>query len=229
MDCINCTGEPGPQGLAGSVGPRGATGPAGPQGSVGPTGAVGPTGPTGIQGPAGPQGPTGATGATGTAGATGATGATGVTGTAGATGATGLAGAAGATGTAGATGHTGATGATGPTGATGATGAVLAQVVQFRSAVAGATTFNLALGSIVQAVLTGNVTSWQMSNGTDGADYEIHFVQDNVGSRTLANALLGIYLAGTLTLTTTAGKRDVVRFRCIGGNFFEIGRTQNVG
>jgi hypothetical protein len=84
-------GRDGATGAGGATGPQGATGATGPAGSNGTNGATGATGPTGT----GATGATGAVGATGTAGSPGgATGATGAAGTAGAAGATGATGAA---------------------------------------------------------------------------------------------------------------------------------------
>jgi len=95
----------------------------------------------------------------------------------------------------------------------------------------GTVTLDIATGSIFIVTLTGNVTSWTLSNGVvSGEELEVHFLQDGTGSRTLAGAGGAMKLAGgALTLTTTASKRDILRFRNIGGQFWETSRSMNVG
>lgn len=94
----------------------------------------------------------------------------------------------------------------------------------------GAVTLDLTSGSVFIVNLTGNVTALAFSNaGSTGQDIEVHFVQDATGSRTLAGINAAIKVAGgTLTLTTTAGKRDIVRFRQISGVFYETSRSMNL-
>jgi Pectate lyase superfamily protein/Repeat of unknown function (DUF5907) len=95
----------------------------------------------------------------------------------------------------------------------------------------GTVTLDIASGSVFVVNMTGNVTSLAFSNSvTGGEDIEVHFVQDATGSRTLAGVSGSIRLAGgALTLTTTASKRDIVRFRSISGTFYEVARSMNVG
>jgi hypothetical protein len=95
----------------------------------------------------------------------------------------------------------------------------------------GTVTLNLSQGSVFVVNITGNVTGWSFSNpGNSGQYIEVHFVQDATGSQTLAGANSSIKLAGgALTLTTTANKRDIIRFRQISGTYYECARTLNVG
>jgi hypothetical protein len=98
------------------------------------------------------------------------------------------------------------------------------------AAVTGATTVDGSLGSVFYLSLTGNVTGFTFSNLVVGKRYEIHFIQDATGSRTLAvNATVVKLAGGALTLTTTASKRDVLQFRAISSSVVvEIGRTLNI-
>lgn len=97
----------------------------------------------------------------------------------------------------------------------------------------GAVTLDLSLGSIFVVNLVGNVTSLTFSNpGNNGQDVEVHFVQDATGSRTLAgaNASIKWQSATAPTLTVTASRRDIFRFRQIGSSYYEnAGRSMNVG
>lgn len=100
--------------------------------------------------------------------------------------------------------------------------------------ISGAVSANLTNGSVQLLTLTGNVTSFTFQNavGMSGsaAECEVHFIQDGTGSRTLAGAHASIKWAGAApTLTTTAGRRDIFRFRISGGSFYEISRSMNVG
>lgn len=75
---------------------------------------------------------------------------------------------------------------------------------------------DLSLGTKFAVVLGGNRTLAAPSNGTshDGQTFEIFFIQDSTGSRTIT--LATNYIAGTditgITLTTTASKGDYVGF-----------------
>lgn len=99
------------------------------------------------------------------------------------------------------------------------------------ASVSGAVTVDLSLGAVFLLTLTGNITSFQASNApTTGSEWEVHFIQDATGSRTIAGFVAAFRLAGgALTLTTTAGKRDILRFRNIGpGGHYEISRSMNL-
>lgn len=89
----------------------------------------------------------------------------------------------------------------------------------------GAITLDLTAGCIFQVWMTGNVTSWAIANPSwGGQEVEVHFIQTG-GGNTLTGSAGAIHLAGTLTLSGGAGKRDIVRFRQISGSFYEISRT----
>lgn len=168
----------------GMYGPTGATGaPSFVTGPTGWTGWTGPTGPTGapsfVTGPTGWTGPTGDTGPTGMTGPTGPTGPTGNTGP---TGPTGMTGATGPTGNTGPTGMTGATGPTGPTGPQGYNG-VSGGLVLFLDTAGGVAPQS---GSLLVAPLTSAQTT--ITSG----------LIDNT-----ANVLLGTFLTGANTLTST--------------------------
>lgn len=100
-----------------------------------------------------------------------------------------------------------------------------------QAAQSGAITFDLSKGSMFEADLTGNVTGWSFTNVDSAADevIEVHFVQDATGSRTLAGQAAAIKLAGgALTLSTGAGKRDIITFRRAGTNIYERSRSLNI-
>jgi hypothetical protein len=99
-----------------------------------------------------------------------------------------------------------------------------------KTAVTGSVTLDVRGGSVFELNLTGNVSAFAISNpGAAGRMLELHFVQDSTGSRTLSGVNANIKFAGgSLTLTTTASKRDVVRLRHVGaGKFVEISRALN--
>ncbi|MGA5426615.1 hypothetical protein ACPCVL_07425 [Streptomyces koyangensis] len=80
--------------------------------------------------------------------------------------------------------------------------------------------------------LTGNVTSFPFSNPqSQRQEVEVHFLQDATGSRTLAGVSSLIKWAGGTapTLTTTASRRDIFRFRYVAGSYYEVSRSMNVG
>lgn len=98
--------------------------------------------------------------------------------------------------------------------------------------VSGAVTVDLSAVGVQVLTLTGNVTSFAFSNPAGAREeIEVHFVQDGTGSRTLAGVNASIKWAGAAapTLSTTAGRRDIFRFRYIGGTYFEMSRSLNVG
>lgn len=98
-----------------------------------------------------------------------------------------------------------------------------------KAAVSGAVSLNCAEASVFVLNLTGNITSFTLANLVLGKEIEVHFVQDGTGSRTLGGVHSSVKLAGgSLTLTTTASKRDVVRFRTVGNTSVETGRSLNL-
>jgi hypothetical protein len=139
-------GEQGAQGIQGVTGAIGLTGPAGAQGLSGNDGAAGPQGIQGIQGETGAQGAQGQQGQTGAQGATGATGATGAQGERGEQGIQGEVGATGAQGVQGIQGIQGIQGATGAKGDAGDSGVLATELGDGLS------------GSLIDQVLTLNLT-----------------------------------------------------------------------
>lgn len=99
-----------------------------------------------------------------------------------------------------------------------------------KAAVTGSVTLDVKSASVFELNLTGNVSAFAITNpGAAGRMLELHFVQDATGSRTLGGVNANIKFAGgSLTLTTTASKRDVVRLRHVGaGKYVEISRALN--
>ncbi len=64
-----------------------------------------------------------------------------------------------------------------------------------------------------QITLTGNITGWTLPSGVGDMEVTISFIQDGTGNRTLAGAGANIRLAGTLTLSTGAGKIDTITLK----------------
>jgi hypothetical protein len=101
----------------------------------------------------------------------------------------------------------------------------------------GALAINFALGSVVIVALSANATSSTFSGGVTGVVYEVQYVQDGTGSRTVANTATNMrwqattYLGTTPgsfpTLTTTASKRDSFWYLWDGTSFIEISRALN--
>lgn len=88
--------------------------------------------------------------------------------------------------------------------------------------------FDASAGSHHKVTLTGNITSWNITNGVAGQFVTIQFTQDGTGNRTLAGANAGIKTSGgTLTLTATASKTDTINFRFDGSTWWESGRAQS--
>lgn len=80
------------------------------------------------------------------------------------------------------------------------------------------------------ATLVGNVTTWYVDAARKfDQEIEVHFIQDATGSRTLSGNQSMMKLSGSLTLTTTPGKRDILRFRHYRGIWYETSRSLNVG
>lgn len=97
-----------------------------------------------------------------------------------------------------------------------------------KTGVSGATSIDCSEGSVFILNLTGNVTGFTFTNLVDGKQLEVHFVQDATGSRTLAvNSSVVKLAGGALTLTTTANKVDVLRFRTVSTVVRENGRSLN--
>lgn len=92
-------------------------------------------------------------------------------------------------------------------------------------------TFAKSLGDYLTITMTGNITSWTFTAGTDGDTIAIAFIQDGTGSRTLAaGPSTVVFAGGSPTLTTTASKRDIFNFRYNGtlAKWEEQSRSMNV-
>lgn len=95
---------------------------------------------------------------------------------------------------------------------------------------AAAQTVTFTAGALAILTLTNNLTSLTFAGGTTDGVYELHLVQDATGSRTLSAPAAAIkWAGGAPTLTATASKRDIFRFRYDGTNWWEISRSMNVG
>lgn len=98
--------------------------------------------------------------------------------------------------------------------------------------VAAALICDFAKAPIHEVTLVGNLTSLTFQNApTRQGIYQVEFVQDATGGRTLSGAATSIRWAGGAapTLSTTGGRRDIFRFRHNGANFYEVSRSMNVG
>jgi hypothetical protein len=98
--------------------------------------------------------------------------------------------------------------------------------------VSGAVSLDLSQASVHILTLTGNITSVAQTGALSaGQEIEIQFVQDGTGSRTLAGVTSTIKWVGgsAPTLTTTANRRDIFRFRMYAAAWYEISRSMNVG
>lgn len=87
-------------------------------------------------------------------------------------------------------------------------------VTPYRANIAGAVSIDLAAAAKSNKLiltLTGNVTSFALTNAIDGASYSISFIQDATGGRLLPSPLgAGFKFSGGIqpTWTSTAGARD---------------------
>lgn len=98
--------------------------------------------------------------------------------------------------------------------------------------ISGTLIVNIPQSTIQLVTLVGNVTSFYFTGPQyAGQEIEVHFIQDTTGSRTLTGASSTIKWAGVTapTLTTTASRRDIFRFRYQGGSYYELSRSMNVG
>lgn len=91
-------------------------------------------------------------------------------------------------------------------------------------------TFAPSSGGYQTITLTGNITSWTFTAGSDGELVTIAFRQDGSGNRTIAGTPGNVLLAGSaLTLSTGANKVDMVTWRYDLGTtkWREVGRAMN--
>lgn len=116
-----------------------------------------------------------------------------------------------------------------------ATFAGVVQAVSFRPlstvpTFAAAQTVDQSVAAIHYITMTGNITSFSVTNPRPDCEVEVHFIQDATGSRTLSGSSGIKWAGGAPTLTTTANKRDIFKFRSDGvGTMWETGRSMNVG
>jgi hypothetical protein len=80
-------------------------------------------------------------------------------------------------------------------------------------------TANLALSNRHYLTLTGNVTTFDASNLSEGA-YTFHFIQDGTGGRTLSFAAKFRFIDTPPTLSTAANTRDIMTCDCDGTNLY---------
>lgn len=96
------------------------------------------------------------------------------------------------------------------------------------AAATGAVTINAAAGQSQLLTLTGNVTSSTITNPQPGQKLHIALRQDATGSRTFAWPANVKLAGGSITLTVTAAKTDVVNLFYDGTNWIETGRALNI-
>ena len=74
---------------------------------------------------------------------------------------------------------------------------------------------DLSQGSIFATTLGGNRTLAAPVNATDGREFWVRVTQDGTGSRTLSLAAYDLGAAGAPTLSTAAGKIDLLKFQYV--------------
>lgn len=94
-------------------------------------------------------------------------------------------------------------------------------------------TFDIDNGNAQRIVLTANITGWTVTdtNAIGGDILVIDFIQDSNGNWTLASPPANVLLAGgSLTLTTTANKRDVLflQWDATSAKWVELARAVNI-
>lgn len=77
-------------------------------------------------------------------------------------------------------------------------------------------------GDMTNLMFSGNVVAWPI-------EVELHLIQGGAGGWALMGAHAAIRFAGGVPkLSVVAGKRDISKFRYIGGTWYETGRSMNV-
>lgn len=97
--------------------------------------------------------------------------------------------------------------------------------------ISGAASFNYNNGNVAILTLTGNVTSFSISNGIAGLYLKLVLKQDATGSRTFAGTTGILWESATApTLTTTGGRYDIFSLLYDGTQWLECAQAvQNVG
>lgn len=90
----------------------------------------------------------------------------------------------------------------------------------------GAVTVDFVNGDKQTFTLTGDVT-FTFSNPVSGTEYTFELTQDGTGSRLVTWPAAVKFAGGSLTLTTTATKTDVVKMLYDGTNYRETSRALN--
>lgn len=95
----------------------------------------------------------------------------------------------------------------------------------------GSATWNLNNGGLIRQTMSANITSAPtVSNAQTDQELEIQIIQDATGSRTMTWPSNFKFAGATApTLTTTANRRDIFRFRYDGTDWHESSRSMNVG
>lgn len=93
-------------------------------------------------------------------------------------------------------------------------------------AFATAMSLDLNTGNVIEVTLTGNITSFALTNGVVGRSYRVRLTQDAIGSRTFPETLpAGITLMDGLSkivLSTTANVTDVLEAYVVAANTYEL-------
>ena len=84
------------------------------------------------------------------------------------------------------------------------------------------------LGAYAKLTLGGNRTLSAPTNLVNGRIYTLELIQDATGSRTVTWNAAFVWSGATApTLTTTATRRDIIRFVASGGKLYGTGTTLN--
>lgn len=87
--------------------------------------------------------------------------------------------------------------------------------------------FDASAGDIQEMQMTGNVTSSSITNATKGQRLTLILTQDGTGSRLMTWPSDLKLAGGSVTLTTTASRKDVFTFMYDGTNWRELSRSLN--
>jgi hypothetical protein len=105
----------------------------------------------------------------------------------------------------------------------------LAHTRQATTGTVGTTTFNFNSGNIVEFTFGAGNEAIAFSNLADGAEYIITMIQDATGSRTATWPASMKWVGGVApTLSTGAGKRDIIHCYTNGTNVYELSRALDV-